>query len=278
MSSLGSIDHVLKAAFKAVYDEDIKRRSAVAARIVVAERAAIEAERLAQREAEMARLALEAEEEAKKSKGKKKDNQAKKEKESKVSKVVSNSNILDTNNENQTVNESLTKTPSMIEKEMKEQLLAGYFSRFEQLNLNQELREEFDSRSKTLNADLISMKQSASELLDYLDKQREKARNEEQEEEDDLKRQGIIIGQHIPSIKSRLFMDQEILDGYGPVADNLLIASTLMNENHVNMLRRSGNMQITEAAEKRALQRIEHQNKLATRRNSFATLTMNPAL
>lgn len=114
----------------------------------------------------------------------------------------------------------------------------------------QTMQEKIDA----INGKVLKKNEDASQLLDYLNVQRGKARISEEEEEETLKKKGIIIGQHIPSLKTKLQLDEEVLSEFSDFAPTLLVAKTLIDQNKTNFLRRTGNLPISELAEERKLQ------------------------
>ena len=115
-----------------------------------------------------------------------------------------------------------------------------------------EVYEEF-SKNEELKAqnepDEVNIK--AENLIEYLNSQKLKAKTMEQEEEEELKRRGIVIGQHIPSLPTKLDLNPAILKEFGPLSSKLVIAKELVCQNKDNMLRRTGNLPISDAAELR---------------------------
>jgi len=268
MSGLGSIDHVLKTAFKHLYDEDQRRLEALSALKEAEREISLQNERdeneLKQREE--VRLKASAEAEAKKSKGKKNDVISSKKDKLKSKSTLPLTDSLkairveeDVDNNNEDTSENRLKT----------NISSQFFNPFDKLYLDESLKDELTQRCQVVEDRADAVRQSAVQVIRYLDIQTSKARLEEEFLEEDLKRKGIIVGQHIPCIKSKLIIDRLVLEDFGPIASNLVIASELMNENHIAMLRRSGNMQITEEAEQRSLQRIHHKLLAANRSGSL---------
>jgi hypothetical protein len=100
-----------------------------------------------------------------------------------------------------------------------------------------------------IQAEIERKNQEAQSLLGYLSEQQNAAKLEEELEEENLKKQGIIVGQHIPSLPSRLNLDQYQLSQYDTFSTTLLVAKDLIDQNRTDFLRRTGNLPISEAAE-----------------------------
>jgi hypothetical protein len=116
------------------------------------------------------------------------------------------------------------------------------------------IAQTLEEKIAAINAKAKSKNEEASRLLDYLSVQREKAKATEEEEEERLKKKGIIIGQHIPSLRSQLDLDQGTLAEFENFSSTLLVAKTLVDQNKTNFLRRTGNLPISELAEARKAQ------------------------
>lgn len=109
--------------------------------------------------------------------------------------------------------------------------------------------ESVEKKIEAIQAEIAKKNEEASKLLSYLTEQQTLAKLEEEKEEDELKRQGIIVGQHIPSLPSKLNLDPSIIAEYETYASNLLISKDLIQQNRTNFLRRTGNLPISELAE-----------------------------
>lgn len=116
------------------------------------------------------------------------------------------------------------------------------------------IAQSMEEKIAAINAKVKSKKDEAVQLLEYLNVQREQARIKENEEEENLKKKGIIIGQHIPSLKSKLELDNNVLEKFDSFSSTLLVAKTLVDQNKTNFLRRTGNLPISELAESRKAQ------------------------
>lgn len=134
--------------------------------------------------------------------------------------------------------------------------------RIDELELSGESKSELQSRVAAIERGIEEENSKADELIRYLTEQREEARRKRVEEEDNLKKQGIIVGQHIPALPSQLAIDRDHLSHFGKFSSNLLIARELVAHNHENMLRRTGNLPISEEVEKRKTERGKWQLEL----------------
>ncbi|KAJ1432684.1 hypothetical protein B484DRAFT_24765 [Ochromonadaceae sp. CCMP2298] len=106
-----------------------------------------------------------------------------------------------------------------------------------------------EDKIAAINASVQKKNEEASQLLEYLKVQRETALVTEEMEEERLKKKGIIIGQHIPSLKSQLDLDRERLAHFDTFNSTLLVARNLVEQNKTNFLRRTGNLPISDLAE-----------------------------
>jgi hypothetical protein len=76
------------------------------------------------------------------------------------------------------------------------------------------IQENLDRQLSEIQAEIDRKNNDANGILEYLASQRQKAIAQEEEEEDELKKAGIIIGQHIPSLKSKLELESGVLDEF----------------------------------------------------------------
>jgi hypothetical protein len=65
----------------------------------------------------------------------------------------------------------------------------------------------------------------------------------------------VLIGQHIPSLPTKLAVERESLEGFGNYSSNLVVAKELVGQNQENFLRRTGILPISPLAEQRKLER-----------------------
>ncbi len=110
-----------------------------------------------------------------------------------------------------------------------------------------------ERKIELINEEMERKNNEASQLLEYLSVQRNKAKILEEQEEEELKKQGIVIGQHIPSLKSKLVLEADKLAEFGDYSSTLLIAKDLVDQNKTNFLRRTGNLPISDVAEAKKL-------------------------
>jgi hypothetical protein len=111
------------------------------------------------------------------------------------------------------------------------------------------IAQAMEDKIAAINASVQKKNSEAGALLEYLKLQRETALVTEEVEEERLKKKGIIIGQHIPSLKSQLHLDRERLADFDTFNNTLLVARNLVDQNHTNFLRRTGNLPISDLAE-----------------------------
>jgi hypothetical protein len=137
--------------------------------------------------------------------------------------------------------------------------------RIDQLGLSGESKSELQGRVEGIERSIDVENSKADELVHYLREQREEALRKRGEEEEALKKRGIIVGQHIPALPSQLAVDPDQLSQYGKFSSNLLIARELVAHNHDNMLRRTGNLPISEEVEKRKTERGKWQLELESK-------------
>jgi hypothetical protein len=104
---------------------------------------------------------------------------------------------------------------------------------------------------EAIQAEIERKNREAENLLSYLIDKQNSAKQEEELEEEHLKKQGIIVGQHIPSLPSKLNLDPHQLAAFDSYSSTLLVAKDLITQNRTNFLRRTGNLPISDAAESR---------------------------
>ena len=124
-----------------------------------------------------------------------------------------------------------------------------------------EPQEIIDKKIADINAEIRSKNEEAEKLLEYLNVKRKAARELEEKEEQELKLRGIIIGQHIPSIKSKLQIDSSALSEFSSFSSSLLVAKDLIEQNKTNFLRRTGNLPISDVAYSKQLQHSKFQSE-----------------
>lgn len=240
-AAVGSVSHILKTAFKDVYESGDKANEAVNARIArdlrIAEKAKKreEAKKRAEEEAELQRQAAEEAAAAAASKAKKGA------KEPPQEAVIEKPPI-----ESDSDSEIDLDDPNDI---------ANYYTRFQKVNLNESNKGIYENKVTEIDSNLVKSVEEAVELSSYLKEQRVIARELETEEEENLKKQGILVGQHIPSLPSKLDIKKSKLEQYGTYSSNLVVAHTLVQQNLENSMRRTGLLPISEVAQQKKANR-----------------------
>lgn len=112
---------------------------------------------------------------------------------------------------------------------------------------------------------------NAKMLMNYLFQRRNEALIEETEEEDVLKKQGVLLGQHIPSLPTKLYLDKTVISQFS--AQSLANASDLVRLNKTNKLRRTGNLPISEVFEELKIDRNKKKMNQITEVPSFQLKT-----
>eukprot|EP01038_Epipyxis_sp_PR26KG_P007446 gene7446-10147_t len=122
-----------------------------------------------------------------------------------------------------------------------------------------EIDETMNNKLLNIAKELEIKNFEADNLLSYINQQQQQAFALEEKEAEELKKRGIIIGQHIPSLKSKLNIDKQLLANYGALSSNMLIAKDLIDANLTEFNRRCGNLPISDLA---AAKQLQHkQNK-----------------
>lgn len=112
-------------------------------------------------------------------------------------------------------------------------------------------KKTLEDKLKVIEHQREVQQEKASGLINYLNEQRAHAAELERLEEEDLKRQGIMIGQHVPAVESKLNIDGSVLNNFGDIASNLVVSRALVQQYTENVLRRTGNLPISDDAERR---------------------------
>jgi hypothetical protein len=146
------------------------------------------------------------------------------------------------------------------------------------LNLSDQYKTELLERAQKIEQELQEENGKADELVGYLQKQREIAKQKRIEEEESLKKQGIIIGQHIPPLPSKLVVEPDQLSQFGKFSSNLVIAHDLVEQNKTNTLRRTGNLPISETLEQRKLERGKKQAESEPGKPHFLEMTSSQTI
>jgi hypothetical protein len=267
-AAVGSISHILKTAFKDVYTDYAKREDAAKARedILIAqeeERKRKEAEELAAAEAAAADAA------ANKKKGGAAAAAAKKQEDAKKKGGA----------------DPVVEAPPVVEPPPEPQVLVdpstlveNYFAPIEKLKLDPQYADMLENKTTTIKAVNTDKRQKAEDLQTYLTQQRETAKHLEELEEEELKRRGIMIGQHIPSLPTKLDIGKERISTQGNFSDNIVVAKDLVESNREMFLRRTGNMPISSLAAQRLLERTsKSQITLDPKEPHYVSKTSNTA-
>lgn len=244
MAAVGSISHILHTAFKDVYEETAKREQAPKARVErearrlqrerEAELKAIEDERIA---AEAAKAAAAP---AAKGKGGKQPEPV---------------HVPEPEPEPVHIEEP----DQPLDEDLKD---ADFYSHFETLSLSEKNRSNAEERKLHVDSDLLRRQTQAKELIDYLHSRKALADELEIQEKDDLKRQGIMVGQHIPSLPSKLVVESTKIAEYDSYSKKLVVAKSIIEQNQENRLRRTGNLPISQLAVEKKIERGKYQSTL----------------
>jgi len=249
-AAVGSVSHILKTAFKDVYETSEKTDEAKQARVardlIVAEklRKKEDARRIAEEES-----ARRAEEEEKTAPAAAAPTPGKKGKDKGADKtpppVEAPVEVVEKE-----------PAPEEVDEFADPNHISNFYTPFEKVNLNDANKGLHSNKVTGIEANLVQSVQEAKELSAYLVKQRIAAWEKEEDEQDSLKKQGILVGQHIPSLPSKLALDEDLMaNEYGTYSSNLVIAHTLVQQNLENSMRRTGILPISDFAEKKKLTR-----------------------
>jgi hypothetical protein len=232
-AAVGSISHILATAFKDVYEESSKREQAAAARLELEARRAAEAENPEKDEGEPS--------------------------------PDSEPNLEEGDE---------PSSPKRTEPEVDPlEELASYVHPFEKLSLNEKNTALLTEKKSAVSVALNAMMEDAAKLKAYLRTQKDEARILEVEEEDSLKKQGVFLGQHIPSLPTQLKIDPDEINMYGAFSRNLMVANDLVETNKVESLRRTGNLPISELAEQKKAERNKNKATLDTKIPHYQQIT-----
>ncbi|CAM9112638.1 unnamed protein product, partial [Ectocarpus fasciculatus] len=130
------------------------------------------------------------------------------------------------------------------------------------LDLGEHHKQTLAQRAMDISRELEEKNTKADSLVEHLAVQRAAAKEQRIREEEELKKQGIIIGQHIPPLPSKLDVDPAYLEQFGEFSSNLLVARELVSQNRENILRRTGNLPISEQLEQRKTERGKRQQNM----------------
>ena len=241
MVGTGQIGHILHTTFKGTYDAERRLEDELRAKeerkkeLLELQKARQEAELAAKLEAEqLAAAAL-----AKGSKGKKPPE------------------VIPVPVDQPDVHEELEEIPEAEAEEDRFNSVGGVV-------LDEEIKEILKEKTTVIQHDFQQKVVDAKEVVLYLYEQRSQAKLEELQEEEDLKRQGVILGQHIPSLPTKLFLDKTVIARNGSMGQDLSYAGDLVDQNRDNKLRRTGNKAISDAALERTLERSKKKANMVT--------------
>ncbi|OQS04639.1 hypothetical protein THRCLA_12212 [Thraustotheca clavata] len=96
-------------------------------------------------------------------------------------------------------------------------------------------------RVAEIEADLRSKVQQATQLMDLLESRRREALEKDDIQARELIKQGLVVKAQIPIGPSNYRLDASELEPFGEFATSLIQARTLLEENHLKVLDRSGN-------------------------------------
>jgi hypothetical protein len=235
-AAVGSISHILKTAFKDVYQDYSKRDQAAKAREDLA--IAQEEERKRKEEEAIAAeaAAAEAAAAAKKKGAPKKDDKKKSDAEA----VTVVEPVPDP------TPEAVVDPSTLVE---------NYYAPIETMKLDPQYSHMLETKSANIKYVNLDNIQKAEELQTYLFRQREVAKHLEELEEEELKRRGIMLGQHIPSLPTKLDIEKHKIGHQGNFSENIVVAKDLIESNKELFLRRTGNLPISALAMERVLER-----------------------
>ncbi|OQR92212.1 hypothetical protein ACHHYP_03957 [Achlya hypogyna] len=96
-------------------------------------------------------------------------------------------------------------------------------------------------RVAEVEADLRAKVKQATELMALLEARRREALEKDETQARELIKQGLVVKAQIPIGPSNFRLDPTELEPFGEFAESLIQARTLLQENHLKMLDRSGN-------------------------------------
>ena len=255
-AAVGSIAHILATAFKDVYEEDSKRKLARAARS--AKENDLDDKGLPDTEATNDYSNIDGNEEAEAEPEPKAD-------------IEADSGPAEEDDNGITSNINIE--PSVPTEEEKAGQLASYFTEFEKITLDADKLEYLESKKSNIDNNVDNMHVNAEDLVKYLQDRRAEAIDAEIVEENDLKKNGIMLGQHIPSLSSKLDVDSRVLENYGEFSKDLLVARALVQKNNETFLRRTGNLPISKLAEEKSALRGKAQARMNSAEPNYTIAT-----
>ena len=225
----GTIAHVLRTAFRDIFNEEKIRNEAKLAR---------EAFKLQLFEEERIKLAAINEKGKKKPAAKEKAKEKEKPAKEGGKKEAGDVKVVSVDSPEQINLDASSNT----------KLEEFYVSPFEKLQLSDALQSKYESRLQELIQDIESKKASTSFLREYLSTEQQTAAKLQRAEEDMLKTQGIIVQVHIPALPTKLCLKGEVLTSCG---SNFAFINpqTIMETIRTESLRRAGQLSISSEAE-----------------------------
>jgi len=253
-AAVGSISHILHTAFHDVYDEFQKKSDAIDAKEKI-KSIQLEREIAKERELEILEEAKTAAQAAKpNNKGGKKTIEPEPE--------PIESTILDKNDSGPDILNELA-------------VIADFTSDFDKLIINDKNRDILNSKKRLIELDLDEKHHKAKNLVNYLTDKKKDAENLELSEINNLKKQGIMVGQHIPPLSSKLHIETSDISNFGIYSNKLLVAKELVEQNRENNLRRTGNLPISQLVVDKKNERRKYQDNLDDDKPHYLVSTAN---
>jgi hypothetical protein len=111
----------------------------------------------------------------------------------------------------------------------------------------------------------------------YLSTARTAATVHELEDEEALKRKGILVGQHVPTLPSKLELQEDALvlraDNKSAVSFEFVLPRAVLQDNHLSTLRRTGQMPISAQAEEYTNRRLHNHVTMQTETPNYLAST-----
>jgi hypothetical protein len=111
------------------------------------------------------------------------------------------------------------------------------------------LATSMKERKRLIDSDLQTSSLQSSDLSKYMRDEKMEAYLLETTEIDTLKQKGVVVGQHIPSLPSKLSISPERLHKYAGLSENLGVARNVLEDSLNDNLKRRGNKPISDLAE-----------------------------
>lgn len=128
---------------------------------------------------------------------------------------------------------------------------------FDMLNLSDSHKDLYKERLAGTDRELETRDSEMNALDMYLAQCKIEACAAECAQEDALKRQGILVGHHVPSISSKLAVDAQMVRSMHSLPFDFLVARDIVSRNQSDMFRRTGQLPISEGAEEYSETRIK---------------------